>query len=283
MKPLSDWPLAERRGIVGVFTDIDDTLTSEGSITPDALQALHDLHAAGVVVIPVTGRPIGWCQRFMDGLSQEPWPVPAMVAENGGVAFVRSLSADVQGQIRPEPAEKLREPLSKLYQLDAATRAANAAAMQQVAQRVLRELPGVGLSRDGGGRETDLAFDYAEYAQLPPETVQQVLAILHESGMETSVSSIHIHGCFGHFDKWTGAQWILRTLMRRELADELDRWVFIGDSGNDQVMFRHFRHSVGVANIARCASSLTDLPRYITPAERGTGFAQMAQAILQAR
>jgi len=57
MLDLADWPAAERRRIAGVFTDIDDTLTTEGSITADALQALHDLRAAGLHVIPITGRP----------------------------------------------------------------------------------------------------------------------------------------------------------------------------------------------------------------------------------
>jgi hypothetical protein len=155
--------------------------------------------------------------------------------------------------------------------------------MQQVAARVLREVPGVGLSRDSVGRETDLAFDYAEFAHLAPETVQRVLAVLQDSGMQTTVSSIHIHGCFGQFDKWTGAQWLVRTLWERELAAELERWVFVGDSGNDQVMFKHFPHSVGVANIGRFADQLQHLPTYVTPSERGRGFAEVAQAIVQAR
>ena len=282
MQPLADWPLAARRGLVGVFTDIDDTLTTDGAITPDALQALHDLHAAGLEVIPITGRPIGWCTPFMDGDAAQAWPVQTMVAENGGVAYVRAESTQITSQIGLQAAWNMRKQLSKLYQLDAATRAANAAAMQQVAKRVLREVPGVGLSRDSGGRETDLAFDYAEHAHLAPETVLQVLAILQDSGMQTTVSSIHIHGCFGQFDKWTGAQWIVRTLWGRELAAELNRWVFVGDSGNDQAMFQHFPHSVGVANIRRFADQLQHLPTYITPCERGRGFAEVAQAILQA-
>ena len=101
--------------------------------------------------------------------------------------------------------------------------------------------------------------------------------------MQTTVSSIHIHGCFGHFDKWLGAQWIVRTLWGRELAAEIDRWAFVGDSGNDQVMFEHFPHSVGVANIRRFAAQLQHLPTYITPGERGQGFAEVAQAIIDAR
>jgi hypothetical protein len=283
LQPLVSWPLAARRGLVGVFTDIDDTLTTEGAITEDALQALHDLRAAGLVVIPITGRPIGWCTPFMEGDAAHRWPVDTMVAENGAVAYVRGATHAITSQNSLQPPWNKREALSKIYQQDAEARATNRVAMQQVAQRVLREVPGVGLSRDSVGRETDLAFDYAEHARLSSETVQQVLAVLKDSGMQTTVSSIHIHGCFGHFDKWTGAQWVVRTLWGRELAAELDRWVFVGDSGNDQVMFQHFAHSVGVANIRRFAHQLQHLPTYITPSERGRGFAEVARAIVQTR
>jgi HAD superfamily hydrolase (TIGR01484 family) len=286
MLPLSDWPWEARRNIVGVFTDIDDTLTTEGAITPDALQALADLKAAGLFVIPITGRPIGWCEPFVTGKNAAAWPVDAMVAENGGVAIVPQ-GAENLSKIGLQPLQNLREPLSKpyqkVYQLDAASRANNTDRMAQVAAQVLAEVPGVALTRDGGGRETDLAFDYAEHAQLTPAKVRQVLDVLHRAGMHTTVSSIHIHGCFGDFNKWMGACWIAQTLLGRHLAAELDHWVFVGDSGNDQAMFQQFRHSVGVANIARFADRLTHLPTYVTQSARGAGFAEVARAILEAR
>lgn len=269
MLPLTRWPLAARRGVAGVFTDIDDTLTTEGAITPDALHALAGLKAAGLHVIPITGRPIGWCAPFMAGAAGTAWPVDAMVAENGAVAFVQGSGG------QPAP--------TKLYQQDAATRHANQARMRAVAAQVAAEVPGVALSRDSGGRETDIAFDYAEFDRHPPETVQQVLAVLQRAGLQTTVSSIHIHGCFGDFNKWQGACWIVRELLGRDLAQELDRWVFVGDSGNDQAMFAHFTHSVGVANIARFVPQLTHLPRYVAQGERGAGFAEVAQALLAAR
>ncbi len=275
MLQLSAWPLQERRGLVGVFTDIDDTLTTHGAITPDALQALADLKAAGLIVIPITGRPIGWCAPFMAGTYAPAWPVDAMVAENGAVAFTHQ--KDLQ------PPQNMREPLSKSYQQDAATLATNRVRMQQVANQVLREVPGVQLTRDGEGRETDLAFDYNEFAHLTPTQVQQVLAVLQAAGMHTTVSSIHIHGCFGDFNKWMGACWIFRELFGRDLAQELDRWTFVGDSGNDQAMFQHFTHSVGVANVAQFADQMQHLPRYVTPSARGAGFAEVAAAILASR
>lgn len=286
MQSLATWPQQARRSVVGVFTDIDDTLTTDGAITSDALQALADLKAAGLFVIPITGRPIGWCEPFLAGADAAPWPVDAMVAENGGVAIVPQRAENLS-RIGLQPAqtmpEQLSKPYQKIYQLDATARAHNTARMAQVAAQVLAEVPGVELTRDGGGRETDLAFDYAEHAQLTPATVQQVLDVLQRAGMHTTVSSIHIHGCFGDFNKWMGARWIAQALLGRDLPAELDRWVFVGDSGNDQAMFEHFTHSVGVANIARFADQLTHLPTYVTEGARGAGFAQVARAILEAR
>ena len=267
MIPLSQWPVEQRRDIIGVFTDIDDTLTTHGSITSDVLQALADLKAAGLHVIPITGRPVGWAEPFAAS-----WPVDAIVVENGAVALINDL----------QPAYLLPKVLSKIYQESADLRAHNLAKMQQIADLVCERIPGVQLSKDHAGRETDLAFDYNEFARLPPETVQQVVALLQQQGMQTTVSSIHIHGCFGSFDKWSGAQWIVQQLFQRDLAAELDKWVFIGDSGNDQAMFQHFTHSVGVANIRNFESQLTHLPRYITASERGAGFAEVARMLLDA-
>ena len=272
MLPLALWLSEERRRITGVFTDIDDTLTTEGVITADALQALADLKAAGLSVIAITGRHVGWCESLMSGTSAAPWPVDAMVAENGAVALVPSAGE-----------QNAHGRLSRLYQQDAATRSAHAARMAQVAQQILATVPGAQRSRDEGGRETDLAFDYNEFAKLPPDIVARIVTMLQAAGMRTTVSSIHIHGCYGEFNKWTGANWIVRELWRRDLQKELDHWVFAGDSGNDQPMFEHFPQSIGVANIRRFEAELTHSPRYVTQGERGAGFAEVARALLEVR
>ncbi|NPC58633.1 HAD-IIB family hydrolase [Caenimonas soli] len=260
MKPLASWPAASRRAIHGVLTDIDDTLTTEGEVTADALLALDALRAAGVHVIPITGRPVGWSEPFALR-----WPVDAIVAENGAVALSRSTQAGA---------------LRKLYQQDQEVRAANFVRMRQVAQRIVREVPGATLSRDSAGRETDIAIDHSEYVQLPQARVAQIVRLMQDEGMNATVSSIHINGWFGDHNKLSGARWIVRELLGRELDEEIDRWVYVGDSTNDVLMFEHFPHSVGVANIRRFEAELSHPPAYITPAERGAGFAQVAQAIL---
>lgn len=272
MRPLADWPLAARRNIIGVFTDIDDTLTTDGAITADALQALGALKLAGLHVIPITGRPVGWSERVAfgrasDRLESDAWPVDAVVAENGSTALILS---------QPE------SPVTKIYQQDAATRTRNYTRMQQVAGRVVREVVGAQLSQDSGGRETDIAIDHSEFTQLSADNTNKVVQIMQAEGMNATVSSIHINGWFGSHNKLTGARWIVRELFGRELDAEIDRWVYVGDSTNDALMFERFAHSVGVANIRRFEAQLPHKPRYITQRERGAGFAEVARALLQA-
>lgn len=282
MQALSDWPLDDRRQLIGVFTDIDDTLTTDGAITPDALQALGDLKAAGLHVIPITGRPIGWSEPLARGDAARgipPWPVDAIVAETGAVALAGANSS----QIGLQPLCSLREKLSKIYQQDTPTRARNFTQMQMVAQQVLREVPGARLAEDSPGRETDIAIDHSEFTHLAPGQIAQVVGIIQRAGMTATVSSIHINGWFGEHNKLSGARWIVRHLFDRDLDAERHRWAFVGDSTNDQVMFEHFTHSVGVANVRRFEAQLQHLPRFVSPSPRGAGFAEVARAILAAR
>ncbi|MDB5856711.1 MAG: hypothetical protein JWQ76_400 [Ramlibacter sp.] len=262
MLPLRDWPAAARAGIVGVLTDIDDTLTTEGVVGGDVLRALAALREAGLHVIPITGRPVGWSEPFALA-----WPVDAIVAENGAVA----LSHPAMGALR------------KTYVQDEALRAANYARMQQVAERIVREIPGATLSRDSTGRETDIAIDHSEHTHLPPAAIARVVDVMRQEGMNATVSSIHVNGWYGDHNKLAGARWVVRELLQRELDDEIERWVYVGDSTNDVLMFEHFPHSVGVANIRRFEDQLAFKPRYVTQGERGAGFAEVARAILEAR
>jgi HAD superfamily hydrolase (TIGR01484 family) len=245
----------------GVMTDIDDTLTAEGAITPAALQALHQLHDAGVPVVAITGRPLAWSRPFAQA-----WPVRAIVAENGGVALL------------PNHQAVLTE-----YAQDLLTRQSNAHRLAAVVQQVLQKVPGALLAQDSAGRETDIAIDHSEFTQLPQSGIDQVVALMRAAGMHATVSSIHINGWFGEHNKWTAAQWMAQRLFSSDLTQELDRWLYVGDSTNDQLMFQHFPLAVGVANLMRFAADLAVWPAYITQAERGDGFAEVAAALLAAR
>ena len=239
MFALADWPLESRRGLLGLFTDIDDTLTTHSAITPDALQALADLRAAGLHVVAITGRSAGWSEPFAAA-----WPVDAIVAENGAVALVpssekgRPAAGPPQGRLRlfgrqrrhevpsvgaSERAPDGRSVLSKRYRQEAATRAANQARMQAVLLRIEREIAGARHAADSPGRECDIAIDHGEFMQLGEAQIAAVLALMHSEGMHASVSSIHINGWYGEHDKLAGARWIVRELWGRTLDHEIDR------------------------------------------------------------
>ncbi|GKT22082.1 HAD-IIB family hydrolase [Acidovorax sp. SUPP3334] len=256
--------------IAGVFTDIDDTLTTEGAITGDALAAIAALKAAGLQVIPITGRPVGWSEPFAAA-----WPVDAIVAENGAAALVAN-----HGQIGLQHNQDAGSVLSKIYQQGAETRARNYARMQAVLAQIEREVPGARRATDSAGRECDIAIDHSEFVHLPQATIDQVVERMRAAGMHATVSSIHINGWFGDHNKLEGARWIVRALLGRDLDAEMGRWVYVGDSTNDQLMFERFAHSVGVANIARFVPQLRHRPRFVTQGERGAGFTEVARAIL---
>ena len=262
--PVQAWsaaPVAALRPVLGIFTDIDDTLTCDGAIESAALTALQALHAAGLPVVAITGRPMGWSQPFaLD------WPVAAIVAENGAVALIRE-----------------GETLATEYAQDAATRLRNAARLRAAAQRVLREAPGTALAQDSAGRVTDIAVDHSEFAHLDTASIERVVAVMQREGLNATVSSIHINGWYGAHTKLSGARWMLQRLFGRDLDAEVERWVYVGDSTNDQAMFGHFPLSVGVANLRRFADQLDTWPAYLTEGERGAGFAEVAARLLSDR
>jgi HAD superfamily hydrolase (TIGR01484 family) len=204
---------------------------------------------------------MGWSRPFA-----QTWPVEAIVAENGAVALFAE-----QGRLAIE------------YAQDESTRQRNAVRLQAAAQRVLREVPGSVLAQDSAGRVTDIAIDHSEFAHLSPEQIGQVVAVMRAEGMHATVSSIHINGWFGAHSKLTGAAWIVRRLLGRDLDAERDDWLYVGDSTNDELMFASFPLSVGVANIADFADRLKQWPAYVTAFDRGRGFVEVAESVLAAR
>lgn len=259
LRPLAELPAARLARLRGVLTDIDDTLTRDGAIEPAALAALQRLAAAGVPVIAITGRPAGWSEPFALA-----WPVAAIVAENGAVMLRRRGGA-----------------LQVDFVADADQRTVNQRRLQACAQAVLAEVPGATLAQDRAGRLTDIAFDHSEFAHLDAAQIERVVAVMRVHGLTATVSSIHVNGWIGSHGKPSGARWAVGQALG--LPFVAADWVYVGDSTNDQAMFEALPLSVGVANIARFVPQLQALPGYVTPGERGAGFAELADALLAAR
>lgn len=257
MRALADMPLAARRAVRGVLADIDDTLTTHGRLTAPAYAALDQLQRAGKLVIPITGRPAGWCDHIA-----RMWPVDAVVGENG--AFYMRYDADARR-------------LVKRFVAPDAERTANRLRLAAIGARILREVPGTALASDQHYREADLAIDFCEdVPPLPRAAVDRIVALMEAEGMTAKVSSIHVNGWFGAYDKLG----MTRRLLAEQFGIDLDarrgEFVFAGDSPNDAPMFAYFPLSVGVANIRPFLDRIATPPAYVTQAEAGQGFVELA-------
>ena len=264
MRPLAEFPLAARRAIRGVLTDIDDTLTIHGRLPAVAYSALERLREAGMLVIPVTGRPAGWCDHIA-----RMWPVDGVIGENGAFWFRHDAEA-----------RKLR----KRYIASDAERADRAERLRAIGQRLLREVPGCAIASDQPYRDADLAIDFCEdVPPMPLEAVRRIAEIMESEGLSAKVSSIHVNGYFGGYDKLSTARLMMREEFSVDFDNDREAYVFSGDSPNDQPMFGFFPHGVGVANVLAMAELMTDLPAWITPSPGSYGFAELAEALLEAR
>lgn len=247
-----------------VLSDIDDTITTEGRLTSRAYCALEQLTAAGIVVIPITGRPAGWCDHIA-----RMWPVFAVVGENG--AFYMRYDHHAKKMITHHFAHL-------------AQRLSNRQKLNELSTQILRAVPGCGLASDQNYREADLAIDFCEdVTPLKESEVQRIVDMFQLAGAQAKVSSIHVNGWFGDYDKLS----MTKTLFTREcglnLQEQLDTALFIGDSPNDEPMFEFFDYSVGVANIQGQLHRLKHPPKFVTPSKGGEGFVEMVEYLLQAR
>ena len=264
MQPLDTLTADACSGLGAVLCDIDDTVTTDGRLAAAAYTALEQLQAAGLLVVPVTGRPAGWCD-----LIARLWPVDGVVCENGAFAYRYDHAARRMRRSYAQPAD---------------VRRINRERLDRLAGDILTAVPGAALSADQPFRIADLAIDFREdVAPLPPAAIDDIVRMFEAAGATAKVSSIHVNGWFGDYDKLNMA--------RRLLADELgidqaaqDRTVlFVGDSPNDAPMFEAFPLSVGVANVRDHADRIRHQPAFVTTARSGQGFIELVRHIIGAR
>jgi HAD superfamily hydrolase (TIGR01484 family) len=251
----------DARSVKAVLLDIDDTLTTSGKLTAEAYAALEELKRAGKLVVPVTGRPAGWCDHIA-----RMWPVDAVVGENG--AFYFRLSGG---------------SLQKRFHDDANVRATQRERLAAIGRRIVEGVPGCALASDQPYRETDLALDYCEdVPPLPLAAAEQFAALMRGAGLHAKISSIHVNGWFGNYDKLAMTRQLFAEAFGWDLEARNRELVFAGDSSNDAPMFAFFDKSVGVENVRRFESLQFDRPKYVAQAASGAGFAELVRHILRA-
>lgn len=243
-----------------LLTDIDDTLTDEGQLGPEAYEALWALHRAGIHVIPVTGRPAGWCEMIA-----RVWPVSGIVGENGGFYF-----------------RYHNKTMHRHFFFDEKTQKENRTKLQQLEKEILQKVPGCDLASDQFCRLMDLAIDFCEdVPALPKSEVQKIVDIFHQHGAQAKVSSIHVNGWFGSYDKLTMSLRFLEKEFGVTAEDAKRVCGFSGDSPNDEPMFAYFPHSFAVANIQNFIDQIKNKPTYVSKDRGGLGFTEIAKAILE--
>jgi HAD superfamily hydrolase (TIGR01484 family) len=257
-------PASVRAGIGWVLTDIDDTLTDHGRLGSAAYGAMERLRRAGIVVVPVTGRPAGWCDHIA-----RMWPVDGVVGENGAFFFRYNEGARRMVRVYARSAEQRRADKERL---------------ERLGREILGSVPGASISADQCYREADLAVDFREdVPPLPTEEVERIKSLFLAAGAMAKISSIHVNGWFGEYDKLSMTRRFFREGLGVDLDDVRDRVVFAGDSPNDAPMFAYFPNSVGVANVLDFAGRLDAEPAWVCSKRGGQGFEELAQALLEPR
>jgi hypothetical protein len=245
-----------RPQIKGVCFDIDDTFSSHGKITDEAFHSLWELKKLGLKLIPVTGRPAGWCDliaRF--------WPIDGVVGENGAFSFY--MHEGKRKRIDTLPTALAESAKSKL---------------QALKSEILRAFPGAEFASDQNYREYDLAIDFCEDVQpWSHSEVDRLVKFCESQGAIAKISSIHVNTWFGHYTKIEGIKHFLSTTQSELNLPSFEEFIFVGDSPNDEPMFGAFPFSVGVANVKPFLSRIQTPPKYITTLEAGAGFAELAR------
>ncbi|MBW9054504.1 HAD family hydrolase [Rhizobium mesosinicum] len=248
----------ELRGVRYLFTDIDDTLTTEGRLLPETYQVLWDLNDAGIAVIPVTGGSAGWCEHIVRA-----WPVKAVIGESGAYAVF----------------QRGRNVIFDYWEGEAVQSERQRRHLKTVANIIAREGLPFQIAHDQIFRLADVAIDIVG---RPPAEVDRLAACLRALGATVAISSIHINTWIGNYDK--------RAMSERLLIQEFGIGVeavpqlaaFVGDSRNDAPMFGYIANSFGVNNILSILPQLPHAPRWISSRPAGLGFADIGTTILAA-
>ena len=262
MMPIEDFPRLDKSAIRFVLTDIDDTLTVNGRLPAAVFVAMEALQTAGIRVLPITGRPAGWCDHIA-----RMWPVDGLVGENG--AFYFRYDNDEKKMIRR-------------YWKPEKERAADKRRLDAIRRRVLATVPGCAVAADQAYRAADLAIDFCEdVPALSMDAAETIKDIFEATGATAKISSIHVNGWFGDYDKLAMARLLFEEAFETNLDAIRRQVVFCGDSPNDAPLFAYFPHSVGVANVRAFEAAIETLPAWVTPSEGGFGFAEMTSVLLE--
>ena len=261
MLPLEDIPKDLCRSLKGVFSDIDDTITTDGSLSGAAYSAIEELSSSGIKFVPITGRPAGWCDmiaRF--------WPVDGVIGENGAFYFAY---------------DRKNKKMIRRFMQDEKERLKGRMKLEVIGKKILSKVQGSAIASDQFSRISDLAIDFCEdVPALSSEKIDKIAEIFRAEGATAKISSIHVNAWFGNYSKLEMTKIFVREILKLDLDQDKNSFIFCGDSPNDEPLFQYFPSSLGVANVRDFISSLTYLPTYISTSRGGEGFVEICDKLL---
>ncbi|MGN0843729.1 MAG: HAD-IIB family hydrolase [Kiritimatiellia bacterium] len=241
-----------------LFCDIDDTMTTRGLLPREAFNALWNARDAGLRIVPVTGRPAGWCDMIA-----RLWPVDGVIGENGAFYF-----------------RKIDSKIVRVYAQTAEERAKYRIRINELRTKIPVLVPGCAIASDQDYREIDLAIDYCESVpRLPPDQVRRIVNLFLQAGATVKVSSIHVNGWFGSFDKCSMTLRYIRETTGLPYSSAPQNYTFVGDSPNDEPLFKLFSNTYAVANIKPFLPHLRFPPATVLSKEGGAGFAELVNLL----
>lgn len=261
MRPLAEMPQDEARRLRGLLFDLDDTLLTHGHLEEAAYSSLFALARSGLRLVAVTGRPSGWGE-----VVARQWPIDGVICENGPIRLFRE-----------------GKHVERVDSCSEEQRRSRRVRLARLVESVRTLVPEARLSDDVEARVSDVTWDVGERVRLPEDRIAAIVSEIRAYGARTTRSSVHLHATFDVDDKASGVVGFLRDRFGEDPGAALGRYAYVGDSGNDAPCFAAFRTTIGVANVVSSLGRLSVLPRYVTRAERGEGFVELAERLCASR
>ncbi|EQC47955.1 HAD family hydrolase [Bacteriovorax sp. DB6_IX] len=224
-----------------IFSDFDGTLTDHTEFSPKFLEIIQLSTQEKIPFVIVTGRSLSWAHFFLTHFSS----LTHVISEGGGVISYR----DSEGMIQDE-FQVSQDQLDWLEKF-----------AQDLKQRY-----SIRLSADSLGRVSDRAIELSDLSD--PALMDKITKRMEKEGINYSTSNVHLNFWCGDISKYEAVKAFLKIHYPQISVEES---VFFGDSLNDQSMFKHIEHSVGVANIEEVINRMEHKPKIILHGDENKG------------
>ena len=253
MKDLLELNKRDLEKVKILMFDLDGTFVSKDRLKSSTYNCLEKVANKGMKTVVVTGRPGGWCDMIARW-----WPVDSVIGENGALSY-----SMLDGKMRRDIFDSsfsLRE--SKDF-------------LDSLFEEIKSNFGEVHLAADQPFRQWDLALDISEDYYMSMEKAKEISEFCIHKGANAAISNIHLNIWYGSYTKCDMALKILE-----KWNVNIDECIYIGDSPNDEQMFKQFPKSVGVKSVVQYPDIMQHYPSYVTGNDGSQGFEELVNFIL---